>query len=80
MPHIIALAGPIGSGKSTMASLIAALLEDAAVLHYDSYEEASRRSPDDVIRWMKDGADFNAFVLPDLVRDLAALREGIPVT
>ncbi|MCK9230536.1 MAG: hypothetical protein M0Q23_07410 [Syntrophales bacterium] len=80
MGHIIAVSGPIGSGKTTLAGGIAAVLGNASILHYDSYERASRQAPNDVIRWISEGADFNAFVLPDLVSDLSALKRGISIT
>lgn len=80
MGHIIALSGPIGSGKTTLARGIAAVLGNASTLSYDSYERASGQAPDDVIRWMSEGADFNAFVLPELVSALSALKRGISIT
>ncbi len=80
MAHIIAVAGPIGSGKSTLARGIASTLGDASVLYFDSHERASRRTPSDMIRWMREGADFNAFALPELVNDLAKLKNGVSVT
>ncbi len=79
MGHIIAVAGPIGSGKSTLVGGIARGLGNASILHYDSYEHATRRTPAEIIQWMRAGADFNDFALPGLARDLSKLKNGTSV-
>jgi uridine kinase len=79
MGHIIAVAGPIGSGKSTLVEEIARGLGNASILHYDSYEHATHRTPAEIIQWMRAGADFNDFALPGLARDLSKLKNGTSV-
>ncbi|HET57700.1 MAG TPA: uridine kinase [Deltaproteobacteria bacterium] len=79
MGHIIAVAGPIGSGKSTLVREIARGLGNASILHYDRYEHATHRTPAEMIQWMRAGADFNDFALPGLTRDLSKLKNGVPV-
>ncbi|OPL14114.1 MAG: hypothetical protein AVO39_09695 [delta proteobacterium MLS_D] len=79
MGHIIAVAGPIGSGKSTLVGGIARALGDASILYYDSYEHATRRTPAEMIQWMRAGADFNDFDLTGLARDLSKLKSGVSV-
>lgn len=78
--QIIAIAGPIGAGKSTLACALAERLGDAATLHFDSYENLTHQSPDDLARWLHEGADFNALHIPRLRDDLAKLKRGEAIT
>jgi uridine kinase len=79
MSRIIAVAAPIGGGKTTLVKAIAQRLDDAAMLFYDHYEKATQMPPRDLVRWMNAGADFNAFTIPGLAADLKRLQQGQPV-
>lgn len=73
---VIAIAAPIGGGKSTLVTALASALPDAATLRFDDYESATRQSVEELAKWLADGADFNQLQAPDLAEDLATLRNG----
>lgn len=74
MTHVIAIAGPPGSGKSTLAHALAQMLGSAGILEFDRYEQATARSPQDLGRWLREGADFNALAALGLRSDLERLK------
>jgi uridine kinase len=76
MPHIIAVAAPIGGGKSALARAIAARLSGAGTVHFDHYEQATGQPVQNLQEWMRRGADFEEFVVPRLREDLERLRRG----
>ena len=79
MPTIISISGPPGSGKSSLASNLARLLQDTATVHFDHYEQLTDQPLEDVIRWMDQGADIDRFVIPGLSQALATLKRGAPI-
>jgi uridine kinase len=76
MPHIIAVAAPIGGGKTSIARAIAARLPEASAIYFDHYEEATGQPVQNLKEWLACGADFDAFVVPRLREDLERLRRG----
>jgi energy-coupling factor transporter ATP-binding protein EcfA2 len=80
MSHVIAVAGPIGGGKTSLVKALAGILPDASLLFYDNYESASQGSLDAMIRWMRDGADIDSLDIGRLAADLARLKAGQAVT
>ena len=76
MAHIIAVASIIGGGKTSFVKAIAERLKDATTIHYDHYERATEESANSLIKWMRNGADFNDFVIPGLPEDLEKLKRG----
>jgi uridine kinase len=74
--YIVAVAAPIGGGKTTLVQAMASALADAATLHFDSYEKATGRPARELLDWIREGADFDRFVEPELVVALEALRRG----
>ena len=88
--HVIAIAGPVGSGKSTLTRGLARAfnaagnaaptqVNNAVRLHFDDYEVASARTPAQLEAWMQSGGDFAAFASPALLADLVSLKHGQPV-
>lgn len=73
---MIAVAAPIGGGKSALVQGLAAALGGAASLHFDDYELATRQSPEQLARWIAAGADFNSLRAPGFAAALHALRRG----
>jgi uridine kinase len=60
-------------------SALAETLGDATTLHFDDYEHASARAPENLRHWLEHGADFNALAAPALTHDLGRLKRGEPV-
>lgn len=76
MTYVVAVAAPIGGGKTSLVASIADALRDAATLHFDHYEKLTEQPVDHLIKWMKNGANANDFRLPGLERDLEKLKRG----
>jgi len=79
MPYIIAVAAPIGGGKTAVTRAIAARLPGAATISFDHYETATGQPVQSLQGWLSRGADFEEFVVPALREDLERLRRGEPV-
>jgi len=79
MSCVVAIAAPIGGGKTTLVETLSRSLGGAAVLHFDRYEVETKKPASRLLKWLKDGADFSAFEAPNLARDLKAVRNGVPV-
>lgn len=76
MAYVVAVAAPIGGGKSSLARALAQALGGAATLHFDDYENATAKSVDELAEWMGRGANFDELGAPNLACDLAALKGG----
>src|SRR5215469_5017008 len=70
---VIAVAGPPGGGKTTLVRRLAARL-NAPTLHYDDYEQITRRSPAEVEAWLDRGAPADEVPLPGFAEALARLK------
>ncbi len=79
MPDIVAIAGPPGSGKSSLVKALSKSFDNASIVYFDHYQEFVKQSQIDIIAWMDAGADYNEFQLPQLAADLAVLKSGRPV-
>jgi uridine kinase len=79
-PFIVALAGPPGCGKTTLAMALTARLPDGAVLCMDGFDIPAGMSADALEEWLDDGADFAALRVPGLAEALKALKAGRSVT
>jgi uridine kinase len=73
------VAGPIGSGKSTLVRALVDDLQDASLLVFDHYENISQKNPVELVDWMRAGADIDLFTFHALARDLSKLRQGAHV-
>ncbi len=78
--YVIAIAGPVGAGKTTLAQAVAHELSDAAILQFDHYERITEQSIEQVRDWMQGGADLDAIAIPGLAEALQALKAGRAVT
>jgi len=79
-PYVVAVAGPVGGGKSTLVRGLAERLPGAGAIHMDSYERFTRLPVDEVRVWLQAGADPNSLPIPGLAEDLAALKSGRAVS
>lgn len=78
-PYVIVISGSVGSGKSTIAAVLSKKLGDAAVLHFDHYGQYVEW-PQDLTRWMNEGADPSGIKVPKLKDDLLSLLDGKTIT
>jgi uridine kinase len=76
MRPVIAVAAPVGGGKTSLATAVASRLGDASLLYYDHYEQSTRGSMDDLERWIRDGARIDDLAVPGLADDLSRLKRG----
>ncbi len=80
---VIAISGASGSGKSALVKALVHRLGDAEALHFDDYSPRyfpTSKYPNDIAKWIADGADPSAWETPQLVLDLRALRQGKSIT
>ncbi len=76
MSYVIAFAGHPGAGKSSVVRGLVQALGDACSIHMDNYETMTRTAIEDIARWMKDGADIDSFLFPQLELDLQRLKRN----
>ncbi len=69
-PFVIAIAAVSGGGKTTTTTQLHESLPNASSLYFDDYDFDG---PDDMIRWVDNGADYDEWNLDPLIRDLKAL-------
>lgn len=75
-PHVTAVSGVSGAGKSSLIERTAALLGDgAATLYFDDYAAVSSY-PGDLRAWMEEGADVDLWKTPRFSQDVVRLRAG----
>ena len=79
MRYVIAVAGPIGGGKTSLVKGIANYLDDATAIHCDSYESLTAESIANVMRWMQSGANTDEIIIPGLPHALENLKLGANV-
>ncbi|HWA12332.1 MAG TPA: hypothetical protein VHA15_04495 [Burkholderiales bacterium] len=79
MNHVIGVSGHPGAGKTSLILGLVQALEGAAPIHMDSYERVTRRPIEAIDRWMKEGADIDAFEFGELDADLLRLKQGLTV-
>jgi uridine kinase len=79
---VVAVAAPIGGGKSALVDGLAAALGGAPTLRFDDYENATRQSVGALGAWLAEGADFDRLQAPglaDALRVLRARSDAVPV-
>lgn len=75
MNKVIAISGPPGSGKTSLMLELRKCIP-AAFLEYDNYQKITERSVQEISNLLKDGADYDDFVIPLLAEDLRRLKTG----
>ena len=74
--YVVAIAGSVGGGKSTLVDGLRVRLSDANVIRFDHYERVTLQSIESVKRWRDCGADLDELVVAQLPDDLQALKLG----
>ncbi len=62
----------VGGGKTTIANELACQLSAASILHFDEY---AFEGPENLAKWAKEGADYNAWNLAPLLEEVLLLKE-----
>lgn len=76
---VVAVAGPVGAGKSTLVAGLADVLGSTATIHFDHYERMTEQPIEAIRRWAQSGADPDAMPVPGLAEALQSLKSGRPV-
>jgi uridine kinase len=76
MNRVIAVAGAVGAGKSTLVRALAARLADSTSIQFDHFERMTERPIEDVRLWIQEGADVDKLPVPGLAEALDALKLG----
>ena len=76
MSYIIGVSGPPGSGKTTLTDALSQSFDDMSVIYFDHYQSVVHKSAQEIVAWIDAGADYDTFKLPELVEDLALLKQG----
>lgn len=80
MSCIIAVAAPVGGGKTSYVREIANTLKNASIISYDHYENLTEKPVESIMEWLRNGGDFNDFEFRNLAEDLKKLKNNETVT
>ncbi|MGD7023789.1 hypothetical protein ACQCVK_14405 [Rossellomorea vietnamensis] len=72
---VIAVSGVSGSGKTTVTKCLGERLRNSESLFFDDY--IWKDAPEDLVKWVKDGADYDLWNLDTLVKDVMTLFESV---
>jgi len=76
MPYVVAVAGPVGGGKTTFVNALAQRLGDASAMFCDSYERMTSEPAAAIEQWIARGADYDELIMIGLAEDLDRLKRG----
>src|SRR5262249_42506215 len=79
MSYVICIAGTSGAGKTTLTRAMACRCGNALIVSFDDYAYAPPSVLPDSRRWIAEGADPDAWKVPNLTSDLSELRQGKPI-
>ena len=74
--RVIGIAGPPGSGKTTLAHALVSALGDAVLVEMDHYQRMTDLPPVQIRDWVERGADHDELPLPLLADHLQSLKQG----
>jgi uridine kinase len=80
MTFLIAISGPPGVGKSTLAQAISSRLGDTTTFHFDDYFPRMENDSTDMRRWLAVAVSPGSWDAGEMVADLATLRAGKSIT
>ncbi len=75
----VGISAPSGGGKTALVRHLTQRVPQSVALYFDEYDdlaEGANLHPRDLEQWVRDGADYNAWQMPGLIRDLAQLKQG----
>lgn len=73
-PKVISIAAVSGGGKTTVTKILNEKLKYSRALFFDDYD--FKGSPDDLIRWVKEGPNYDQWNLKPLISDIESLLSG----
>lgn len=73
-PVVISISGVSGGGKITLVNELREHLPSCQCLYFDDYDFED--SPQDYIKWVDDGADYDLWNLQDFKSDLVSLIDS----
>lgn len=68
---VISIAAVSGGGKTTITKKLGLTLKDSKALFFDDYD--FQDSPRDLIKWVKEGADYNLWNLEPMIHDVKSI-------
>lgn len=71
-PFVIAIASVSGGGKTTIVKRLSQQCRNSKALYFDNYDF---EGPEDILKWVDDGANSNEWNLTPLLKDLESLLE-----
>ena len=77
-PFVLALAGPPGAGKSTLASLLQQRHPAARAISFDQYQPLTGLSQTQISKWFAEGADLGEVDHVAIVAELKRRTENRP--
>jgi uridine kinase len=77
MTRVLAIAGPPGSGKTTLMLALAGRLPGSNWMSMDGFPAPSAMAPEALGQWLDDGADFAKLETPGLEEALRSWKAGL---
>ena len=74
--YVIVIAGTAGSGKTVLSARVSELLGNAPILAFDEYFDFLEGWPEDIRKWLDEGANTKQFRNTQMMNDIEALRQG----
>lgn len=65
---IISIAAVSGGGKTSLTQKLLQVLPNARALYFDEYD--FEQKPDDIMKWLHEGADYNEWNLKPMIDDV----------
>lgn len=72
---VVAVSGVSGSGKTTVTKSLGDRLKNSESLFFDDY--IWKDAPEDLVKWVKEGADYDLWDLEPLVKDVMTLFKSV---
>lgn len=76
-PKVISIAAVSGGGKTTITKKLGGRLQNSIELFFDEYD--FENSPEDLIKWVEEGADYDQWNLEPLLSDIQFLLNSYEV-
>ena len=77
-PFVLALSGPPGAGKSTLASLLQRRHAGTRLISFDNYQSLTRLSQTQIQDWFVRGADIDEVDHSEIIADLRRETDTAP--